>query len=225
MNDLVGRGVSMELLDMEGVTYCEFKKGSNIIRQGEKVDFLYYLISGTCFRIIITDNGEEIIYGIKESNNSVQSLLGVLALFTTGLSVTNFVARSKCCCYKIPKETFLQYIQDKPLILSQLLHMSMDAYRELVETFQARKEGRVANRLCKFLLNNTQNYHGILLVNRIFSNAEISRFLGIHKVTVAKILRQLKNQGIIIKEREGIKILNKKLLESYAEDEKTLDYF
>lgn len=215
----------MELLKMYGVAYCEFKKGSYIIRQGEKVDFLYYLTSGTCYRTLITEKGDEIIYGIKESNNSFQSLLGVLVLFSNEISVYHFIARSNCRCYKIPKETFWLYLRANPDILSQLLQMAMCDYRQLVDSFQARKEGKVANRLCKFLLNNTQDHNGILLVNRIYSNAEISRFLGIHQVTVAKILKTLKNEGIINKEKEGIRILNEKSLIKYAKDENIIDYY
>lgn len=36
----------MDLLKMPGVVYCEFKK-MHILRQGEKVDSIYYLVKGT----------------------------------------------------------------------------------------------------------------------------------------------------------------------------------
>ena len=52
----------------------------------------------------------------------------------------------------------------------------------------------------------------------------MSRFLGIHKVTVAKIIKALKMEGIIDKEKEGIVILDKDKLASYAKAEKTIDY-
>ncbi|MCO5384794.1 hypothetical protein [Desulfosporosinus sp.] len=48
----------MDLLKMPGVVYCEFKKKSYIIRQREKVDSLYYLVSGTCYRTAITEKGD-----------------------------------------------------------------------------------------------------------------------------------------------------------------------
>ncbi|EGW39110.1 Crp/Fnr family transcriptional regulator [Desulfosporosinus sp. OT] len=215
----------MELFKMNGVEQCEFKKGSYIIRQGENVDYLYYLTSGTCYRTLITEKGDEIIYGIKESNNSIRSIMGVLSLFSNGISAYHFIAKSKCCCLKIPKDTFLKYVQDDANILRQLLQMATGNIRELVDSLQARNEGKVGNRLCKFLLNKSQDDHGVLLVNKYYSNATISRFLGIHKVTVAKILRALKNEGILKKEKDGIIILNENKLTSYANDEKIIDYF
>lgn len=215
----------MELLKMDGVVKCEFEKGSYIIRQGDKMDSLYYLVSGTCYRTLITERGDEIIYGIKESNNYIHSMLGVLTLFSNGISAYHFIAKSKCCCYKIPKEAFFQYVQDDADILSQLLHMATDNIRELVDSLQARNEGKVGNRLCKFLLSNAQDMQGVLLVSKGYSNATISKFLGIHKVTVAKILRALKEEGIIRKGKDGIVILNENKLTGYANDEKIIDYY
>jgi len=215
----------MDLLKMPGVIYCEFKKKSYIIRQGEKVDSIYYLVSGTCYRTTITEKGDEIIYGVKESNNNlIHSLLGVLVLYSDGISTNQFVARSKCCCYKIPKEVFFQYVQVRPDILTQMLYMAMWELRELASSFQARQEGKVANRLCNLLLKKAQTKQGKRLIDKGYSNSEISRFLGIHKVTVARILRVLKDEGIIDKQKEGIIILDEERLENYAKAEKMMDY-
>lgn len=221
----VGRKSPMDLLIMPGVLYCEFRKNDYIIRQGEKVDFLYYLISGTCYRTTITEKGDEIINGVKESNNNfIHALLGVLVLYSDGISRNQFIARSKCCCYKIPKEIFFEYVQDKPDILTQLLKMTMWEHRELAGSFQARQEGKVANRLCNLLLKNAQTKQGKRLIDKEYSNSTISRFLGIHKVTVARILRVLKDEGIIDKQKEGIIILDEKRLKDYAKAEKTMNY-
>jgi CRP-like cAMP-binding protein len=199
----------VDLLKMPGVVYCEFEKGDCIIRQGELVETIYYLQSGSCYRCTITDKGEEIIYGIKESNDFVKSLLGVLIIFTDGYSNNNFIAQSKCVCYKIPKKVFMEYVSDKPDILKKLLYMAMEEYRELNSSFQSRQEGKVANRLCNLLLKNAKIKDGRLLVNKTYSNyGEISKFLGIHKVTVARIMKSLKEKGLIKIDKDGIIILD-----------------
>ncbi|MEG6616728.1 Crp/Fnr family transcriptional regulator [Peptococcaceae bacterium 1198_IL3148] len=216
------------MLELTDVVSCEFKKGEYIIRQGEKIQFLYYLASGSCYRTTFTEKGDEIIFGVKEaSNNSfIECMLGVLILYTDNeTSVNNFIAKTNCSCYKIPKETFLQYVQDKPNILTQLVSMAMAELRELTSSFQARQEGKVANRLCELLLKNSQQKQGRLLVNKDYSNhTKISQFLGIHKVTVAKIIKALKEEGVISKERAGIVILDKDRLTAYAQAEKTIEY-
>ncbi|MGI6227073.1 MAG: helix-turn-helix domain-containing protein, partial [Peptococcales bacterium] len=63
-----------------------------------------------------------------------------------------------------------------------------------------------------------------LLIKKAYSNTRISQFLGIHKVTVSKILKVLKEEGIIEKGKEGIIILDERQLASYAKSEKIMDY-
>lgn len=215
----------MDLLKMPGVVYCEFEKNSYIIQQGEKVDYLYYLVSGSCQRIALTEKGNEMIYGVKESNDMLRSLLGVLIIFYRNeTSTSSFIATSKCSCYKISKETFMEYVKDKPELLIQLVHMAMLELQELNNTFQARHEGKQANRLCGFLLHEAQIKQDKLVVDKHLTNVAISRFLGIHKVTVAKILKVLKDEGIIIKENGVIFICDEKKLLKYANAEIPMGY-
>lgn len=215
----------MDLLKMPGVTYCEFDKNAEIIRQGELIDSVYYLASGTCYRKAITEKGDEIIYGVKESNNNfVYSLLGVLILYSDGMSVHSFCARSKCCCYKVPRQVFFEYVQDKPEILTQLLIMAMKELRTLAGSFQARQGGKVANQLCDMLLKSARLDPEKRLICKRYSNLELSQFLGAHKVTVARILRVLRDERIIERNKEGITILDARRLESYARSEISINY-
>ena len=216
---------------MSGVLYCEFKKDDTIIRQGEVLDAVYYLVSGICHRKAVNKKGDEIIYGIKESHadaeltsNFVQSVLGVLTLYSDGISTCNFCASSKCCCYRIPREVFLHYVQDKPEILTQILKMAMRELRALTGSFQARQEGELANQLCRLLLKNATLEPDGRKIVKGFSNLAISQFLGVHKVTVNRILRVLKEEGVIDKSRTCIVILEDKRLAEYAKAERHIEY-
>jgi len=215
----------VELLKMPGVTYCEFKKGSTIIQQDEKVEYVYYLTGGTCYRMKITEKGDEIIFGIKEPNQRIYSLIGVLVVFGDGFTDSRFVAKTTCYCYKIPKKVLLHYISDKPDILMQLLKMAMMEYRRLSLMFQARQKGKIGNWFCALLLAGAKDINGKLWANKAYSNnAEVSRLLGIHKVTVAKIIKKLKEDGIINKCKEGIEIIDQEQLMNYANFECNLKY-
>lgn len=215
----------MDLLKMPNVVYREFEKGDYIIQQGEKIDFLYYLEEGSCYRTTTTEKGNEIIYGIKESLDSfVHSLLGVLILYGDGVSPYHFIAKTKCSCYKIPKETFFEYVKDRPDILTQLIHMAIWEIMQVTDFFQTRQEGKTANRLCKLLLENAQNKNGMLIVKKDYNNIKISQYLGVHEVTVSRILRALKNEGIIDKNKDGIQILDEEKLAAYADSEEDIKY-
>ena len=222
----------MELLSLPGVHYCEFQKNDTIIHQGEELEVVYYLISGVCHRKAINKKGDEIIYGVKEPQSGanatkslVQSVLGVLILFSDdGLSSNNFIAQEKCCCYRIPREVFLGYIKSKPEILILIAQQAMKELRLLTKAFQARQEGEVANQLCRLLLNHAKkDSKGTLSICGL-SNMAISQLLGIHEVTVNRILRALKAEGVISKTRTVIDIHNLQRMEAYAKAELRIDY-
>ena len=217
---------------MPGVHSCEFKKNDTIIRQGEKMDAVYYLVSGVCHRRAVNKKGDEIIYGIKESQpgteltpNFVQSVIGVLVLYSEdGVSASNFCASVKCNCYRIPREIFLTYVQDKPDIITQIAKLAMKELRTLTGSFQARQEGEVANQLCRLLLKHAKIGTDGLLAVKGLSNLAIGQFLGIHKVTVNRILRALKTESVIDKSRTCIVIRDRKKLEEYAQAERHIEY-
>jgi len=216
----------MELINMQEVIYCEFKKGTTFVEQGERIDYIYYLVSGTCYRRSITEKGNVLIINIKEPGDFVNSLVGVFALYTEKRTLRNsIIAATRCYCYKIPIETFSRFVEDKPEILTELLKLFSTYYREVLVNLQARQEGKVPNRLCEFLINKAEIKRDKLIVSKKnSSNAEISRLIGIHRVTVAKIIKALKNKGVILKENEEIVILNKEEMMRYVGAEKTLDY-
>lgn len=214
------------LLKRPGVVGCKFKKGDYIIKHGEEIKSIYYLAKGSCYRTAFTEKGSEIIYSIKNSSGSfVHSLLGVLILYSDGVSITNFIARTNCDCYKIPKEIFFEYVRDKADILNQILSMAMREYRDLICFYQARQAGTVANFLCSQLLKNVrkeqQEAPG---ANDYNSIKKLSGLLGVHKVTVAKIFKALREEGVINKDGKNIVILDEKQLARYAKGEETIKY-
>jgi CRP-like cAMP-binding protein len=215
----------MELFKMPGVTCREFEKGDIIIGQAEQLRYVYYLTKGTCYRITITEKGDEIIHSIREPTHSIYSFLGVLALFADGVSIAQFQAKSRCRCYKIPRDTFLKYISDKPEILIELLKMALTEYRNMHNCFKARQGGKTANRLCDILLRNSSEIKCRMMVDKNLSKiSNLSSLLGVHDVTVAKIIKSLKTEKVIEKRKEGILILDKEKLAAFAKDESALYY-
>lgn len=214
----------MDLLKMPEVVYCEFNKDDYIIYQGEKLEFLYYLVSGSCYRLTVTENGCETIYGVKEPSKGVQSLLGVLTVYSDGISSNNFIAGTECSCYRIPKETFFKYVSDKPDILNELLRLAMWELRKVAGSYKCRQEGKTANRLCRLLLENTQDKRGDLIVSKKYNNVRMSQFLGVHEVTISRILRALIKEGLIKRKKDGLHILNEEKIKIYANSEEDVKY-
>lgn len=194
-----------------------FQKGDYLIRQGEKVARVYRLLDGECYRMTINEQGDEYIYAVKSSENPIESLIGVLVLFSDSrISGGSFIAKTTCHAQVIDADYLLSALDNRPDILKALLKMLINDYNVLNQSFHSRQEGKAANLLCRFLLNHSSKNTSGALICDVHNNSELAGYIGIHKVTVFRVLKQLKNEGIIKRDGHSFTILDAKALEDYA---------
>ncbi|MDO4281101.1 MAG: Crp/Fnr family transcriptional regulator [Peptococcaceae bacterium] len=215
----------MKLIEMPGVRFTKMKKGTIFIKQGETADHIFYLTSGYFYRIMTTVKGEEVIYSVKSASEEMaKCLIGVFSLYGGDSSrshqgrpsTTDFVAMTDCEGYLIPRAAFFQYIEGDALLANRLLDAMVDEYTRLLRTYQSHQEQGVANRLCQFLLeystpnaDNTTRQVGV-------KNVELAGFLGVHRVTVARIIKSLKEEGILARTGNTLTVIDVARLEDYA---------
>ena len=214
----------MMFASLPGAVLCAFKKGDCLIKQGDRVEYIYYVVEGTCYGTAVTANGLETIHYIKGDDRIINSLVGVLVPFVDQPSITNFIAKTDCLCYRIPTDVIMQCLSRQPDLLKELVTLAMTNYYLVCGKLQTRQQRGAAGALAQFLLDRAVLEEGQKIVPESYSNADISRFLGIHPVTAAKILKELKSQGLITRSKSGIIILDEPLLQQYADGEKKLVY-
>ena len=217
----------MPFRDLPGATQCRFRKGERIMRAGEKIDYLYYLTKGAVYREVVTDKGYESILSKKSGSNAVQSLVGILAVYNRsnhGMSNSDFFAYTDCITYRIPVAVCKDYLRQHPDLLEEVIECSMYEYTNLLKLFQSRREGSATMRLCSLLLERARETEDGLAVSRKCTNVEISKLLSIHKVTVSRMLRALKEDGCVERSAAGLIILQPEQLRKYADGESVLEY-
>ena len=217
----------MPFRDLPGVTQCRFRKGERIMRAGEPIEYVYYLTKGTVYREVVTDKGYESILSKKGGANTVQSLVGILAVYNrrnNNTSNSDFLAYTDCTAYRIPVEVCKKYLHQHPDLLEEVLHCAMDEYTRVLHLFQSRRDGSGTARLCALLLERARETEDGLVVPRKCSNVEISKMLSIHKVTVSRMLRALKEAGCVERSAAGLIILQPEQLRKYADGESVLEY-
>lgn len=201
---------------LEGATKCYYKKDDIIIEQGQKLNYIYYLTKGLIYRTILDEKGDITIYDTKSGDSWLKSALGILYLFNDGISYTNFVAKSDCVCYRIPKSSVMNAIKNNAEILYELVEISMDFYNKTITLIHKNKQTSTVERLCQFLLEQAEFKNNKLAVRKACTNVEISRFLGVHQVTASRIIKCLKDEGVIVRCANGLTILNEDKLKAYA---------
>lgn len=198
------RGEHMPLRNLSGVRLCTFHKGEYLIKQGESINFLYYLVAGEVHRKLLTEKGDEIVLTIKTSHQDdyVRSLIGVLVLYDKyekcSISNCDFVAHTDCTCYKIPVSSYKQFEKDhENEILKQLLSYVMDNYEIIFGIYYSKNHKSTASLLCRTILEYSIKENNQLIFGRNITKTELSKRLDIHPVTVSKIFQVLLKENIL----------------------------
>lgn len=209
---------------LEGATKCCFKKDDVIIEQDQYLNCIYYLTKGLIYRTILDEKGDVTIYDTKSGDNWLRSALGILYLFNEGISYTNFVAKEDCVCYRVPKSSVMDAIKNNPEVLYELVEISMDFYNKTIIMIQKKRQKTTVERLCQFLLEQAEYKNNKLAVRKACTNVEISRFLGVHQVTASRIIKGLKDDGVIVRCANGLTILDQIKLIEYANGNRKMKY-
>ena len=219
----------MSFRDLPGAVQCRFRKGERLIRAGEPIEYIYYMVKGSVYREVVTDKGYESILSKKGGSDDIaHSLVGILAAYNRnigGVSTSDFIAHTDCIAYRIPVEICKDYLRQHPILLEEVVCCALDEYNRVLKMFQSRREGSGAARLCALLLERSKILDdGRMAVSRKCTNVELSKLLSIHKVTVSRMLRALKEEGVVERTPDGLIILDPKRLKQYADNALVLEY-
>lgn len=192
------------------------------------MDAVYYLIKGTVYRELINDKGHESILSRKNNADVADALVGVLSLYNPthgAFSRYNFIAHTDCTCYRIPGEVCKAYLRSNPELLERVIQHSMREYNQILNLFQTHKEGMASAKLCALLLERAKETEdGLRIVPRKCTNVELSKLLSVHKVTVSRMIRALREEGVVERATEGLVLLQPERLKRYAENKEVLIY-
>lgn len=217
----------MPFRELPGATLCTFQKGERLISAGDDVQAVYYLTSGVVDCIMTRATGNETIFSRKEGGQGVSSFIGIFALYSEErpyITANDFVARTDCVCYRIPWDTCLTYFREHPLMMESLLKDVWREYLFMADKFFVKKEKTAAAQLCGFILHYSRDVNGERILAKNYTNVEIAKFISVHQVTVANILRALKEQACVERSKNGLLLKNVPLIQDYAEQKKILDY-
>ena len=218
----------MDLLNFPKAKKCHFEQGDIIINQGEEVSKLYFLVKGKVYRQMTTERGMETTLSIKNSanENNIEALIGVLVAYRKPrISNSMFVARTSCICLEIDTEDFLKEASSDAEILQEILYYSMEQYGSLIELYRSKQDKDTVAKLCQYLLVNIRvsRISGLKYVNKI-TNIELAKYLGVHTVTVSRIIGALRKREIIEKKDGKIFVKDEESLQRLVNHEEELSY-
>lgn len=193
-----------DVTKMSGVKYCVYKKGEYFFHRGEKLKYVYFLLEGKAAQCIFHENGSEQIYTTLEANKGVRSWVGVFNIFCKD-SITNahLMALTDCRCLRVTTDVYMEHLKNDPDEMVELLKLLMERYNIVAEHLQQRKQHKLPSHIANYILEEAKCVNGEYVVENV-KNIEISKFLGIHHVTVSKIMCEFEDMGVLLRNKDKI---------------------
>lgn len=170
----------------------------------------YCLVSGVCALSRFTHKGEEIIYHYFKEGD----FIGGVPLFLSHenarqvYSYYNFCSlytKTECVLYQISFAAVERLILKEPEINFWIGESIARYFMASISHVHSFRENHTAGCLYRTLIELADYKNGHYELKKYFTYGELSRYLGVHQVTVSKIMLQLKRDGII--EKDGHKII------------------
>lgn len=183
--------------------------------QGE-ASCVYYLVEGVCALCGNSYHGQErvILYHTAGQmlgiNPYISGRVADEILYSGSVSRT----RTRCTLYRIPASEFSayrkqnlefsNYVSD---LLSRYLHLTLSHLKQI-------QENSTVTNVCHFMLTMCEEYEdGQWILPRFYTYDEISKYLGVHMVTVSRIAAQLLRMGYVRRVSGGLLLCKKEKLE------------
>ncbi|SBW07183.1 hypothetical protein KL86DPRO_30012 [uncultured delta proteobacterium] len=190
-----------------------------LLHPGERSDLIYYIQSG---EVLIST------YASPESLSRLfilrgKSLLGLIGMFTQNASMVSWLTLEPCVCYLFTKKDIYEKLPRELLLnmLEQLGAMSSSMTRRFAHGNTKRLDVRLA-RLLVHLADACPKADaqppGGLVVTPSVTQEMASDLLGMHPVTMNRLLAALRAEGILGRfTKKKLEVLDFKRLVEYAE--------
>lgn len=179
-----------------------FRKGDIVIDIDDVPMYLYYLIEG-CIRIYRPSyDNDLIVHNIVAPNTFAEA-----NFFKQLPSTGRLVAIENCVVLAISKKVFFDFIREQDLFIQFFINnvctkltVNQDKIASLTNSDNKIKLAKLI-----YMLSIDRNNKN----NEVFiTHDELANIIGIHRVTVSRNLAKLHEEGILVTNRNSIRILD-----------------
>jgi CRP-like cAMP-binding protein len=185
------------------------QKGEMFVLEGDRIDSLYFVISGIVKVYKISADGKQQIINIATSGESLNDV----STFDQGTNAASMLAMTPALLYGIKKSDLSTIIIKYPIVSLNALKVLAGRVRRdslLVETLSFNQViGRLAKTLLKYY--GEKKLFGVKLTQQ-----DLADMIGTSREMANKSLKLLENNGAIKLHRDGIEITNHEYLTDMA---------
>ncbi|MER2107899.1 MAG: Crp/Fnr family transcriptional regulator [Solibacillus sp.] len=193
------------------IDYRTYEKNEEIVRAGEEIDGLYFLVQGKYTVSSLEITGKELLLRYCQK----PAILGDIELFEQCVVQSNCIAAETCEFIFIPKQVYEQQLKYEADFTQLLLKDLAYKLRTCTVLSRVNALSAVSVRLAAYFCTmETSNENDYITTSSL---DEVAALIGTTKRHVNRILKQWIEEGLISRDGDTIQILDWATMNLYSE--------
>ncbi len=188
-----------------------YSKGELIVQSNTEVRSLLIVVDGCVRGEMVDFSGKTIKI---EDIESPRMLAPAFLFGKNNHYPVDIVANEECVVLAIPKDSFLQLLQNNVKVLSNYLNSISNRAQFLSNKIKFLSFQTIKGKIAHYLLQMMKQTGSDSFVLKKSQN-ELSEMFGVARPSLSRAIRELDSEGLIKAEGKSICILNKMKLSSY----------
>lgn len=184
-----------------------YKKGETIVLQGDIIHSVMLLVQGSVRTEMITREGNVLNIDILEA------VIPLAPAFIYGVKKSypvDVIAEEPCVFLKISKDAWLDEMANNKQLLTNFLTMNADLTFFLTNKLQMISLKSLRKKLATFFLEKTTVEKDTFNLKR--SRTQLAEYFGVQRQSLARSMKEMENDGIILLKGRTVKILDRNKL-------------
>ena len=189
----------------EQAVFVKVQAKAELIKEGDHVRYVPFLVNGLVKVFTINNEGKELLYYFLRPNQVC--IMTVSAIFRDSVSKVYAHADEDSEIMMFPVSTILAWIIKYPKINSIFYKEYEDKYLSMMEMVNQAVFHRLDKRILEYIAQKARMNHSDTVK---ISYKEIANNLGTAREVVSRLLKKFENEGVVIQNSQGIRIIDKK---------------
>ena len=188
------------------------RRGEHFLSEGERSDYLYFIISGLVKVYKTSRSGKEQVLHIAPPGDSLNDV----SLFDGGPTAAGMVALTPAVLYAIEKEDIIEFLQKKPQMMMNVIQSLAQRIRRDSNLVEDLSSTQVLQRLAKLFVGRyggEEETSGLTLTQK-----DLAGLVGSSREMVNRCLGTLQDLGGIKVSRRRVIVLDREVLNRIAGD-------
>jgi CRP/FNR family cyclic AMP-dependent transcriptional regulator len=188
---------------LPALQHRSYPRNACILRAGELTDALYIVLSGRA-RVLIDDGeGREVILNVIGPNE----FFGEMSLIDERPRSASVSALDACEVIYISKSAFMSCLEGNFEAAMLMLRSVVARLREADSKIASLALMDVYGRVARLLMENAREVDGRWIVEP--GSEQISRMVGASREMVSRVLKDLREKGLIVRDKRKIIVLDR----------------